>query len=710
MKKLILSVLALITLVSSAKADEGMWLLHLLKDKNFADMQAKGLKLEAEDIYSVNNASLKDAIAIFGGGCTSELVSPQGLLLTNHHCGYGAIQQHSSVENDYLTNGFWAMNQQEEIPTPGLTVTFIDKITDVTDQINAKLGTPKNEAERNSKIAEIIDQIIEENKSSDEAYYSIIKSFFGGNQFIMFDMIRYSDIRMVGAPPSSIGKFGGDTDNWMWPRHTGDFSMFRVYTDKDGKPAKYDKDNIPMQSKKYLPISTKGVKEGDFTMILGFPGSTSRYMTSYEVNERLTNINPIMIKVRGLRQDVLMEDMKADNEINIKYANKYSSSSNYWKNSIGMNKGIENLNVAGEKAKIEERFLAWVEADSARIAEYGNALPLIKKAVEKRMPLNHVISYTREALWTGVELIPLAHSYTQLAIELDRKEKGLDNKADSLIESSKVSLKAFYKNYSPSTDRKSAKAMFKVFMEDVSPIYRPTYFAQVEPMGAEKAVDYLYDNTIFATEEKLTSFLENPCAKVIGNDPMIALARSTYTAGTEMRNTVDKYSNMAAEGHRLYVKGYTEMDKDVKAFYPDANFTMRVTYGNVLPYLDYDYTTSLSGVLKKEDPNNPYEFTVEPKLKELYKKKDFGKYGKKDVTVAFISNNDITGGNSGSPVINGKGELVGIAFDGNWEAMSGDIAFEPELQRTISVDIRYVLFVIDKYAGASHLIKEMTIN
>ncbi|MFI3315274.1 MAG: S46 family peptidase [Rikenellaceae bacterium] len=709
MKKIFLSVLTLIMMASSARADEGMWLLPFLKKLNIDDMKAKGLKLEAEDIYSVNNTSLKDAIAIFGGGCTSELISPQGLLLTNHHCGYGSIQQHSSVQNDYLKDGFWAMSFAEEIPTPGLSATFVKEITDVTEQINAKLGTYANESERNSKISQIISQITAENKPNKEGHYVIIKSFFGGNQYIMFEMIRYDDVRMVGAPPSSIGKFGGDTDNWMWPRHTGDFSLFRIYTDKDGNPASYSPNNVPMESKKYLPISIKGVKEGDFTMVLGFPGSTNRYMTSYEVNETLTTNNPVRIKVRGIRQDVLMEDMKADREINIKYANKYASSSNYWKNSIGMNEGIVKLDVEGDKAAIETRFLEWIEADEARKNEYGKALPLIEEAVKNRMPINYVLSYIRESLWTGIELVSLANSYLELATELDKKERGLDNKANAIINSKKSSINAFYKDYSPSTDRKSAKAMFKLFMEDVTAINRPTYFAQVEQMGAENAVDYMYDNTIFANEETLTAFLNNPSAEVLANDPILTLTRSINEVLKALTSSVSKYNTMAAEGHRLFVKGYTEMDKDVKTFYPDANFTMRMTYGNVLPYMDYDYTTTLSGVIKKEDLNNPYEFTVEPKLKELYKKKDFGNYGKKDVTVGFISNNDITGGNSGSPVINGKGELVGLAFDGNWEAMSGDIAFEPDLQRCISVDIRYVLFIIDKYAGATRLIDEMTI-
>ncbi|MEG1635099.1 MAG: S46 family peptidase, partial [Rikenellaceae bacterium] len=432
MRKILLSLLVATTLVSSVRADEGMWLLPFMKKLNIADMKAKGLKLEAEDIYSINSNSLKDAIAIFGGGCTSEVISPNGLLLTNHHCGYGAIQQHSSVDHDYLKNGFWAMTMAEEIPTPGLSVTFIKQITDVTDQIVPQLTSSMSEKQRSEKVAELSEAIEIKNKPSKTGRSVFIRDFFGGNQYIMFEVEKFNDVRMVGAPPSSIGKFGGDTDNWMWPRHTGDFSMFRIYTDKNGNSAEYSKDNIPMVSAKYLPISLKGVKEGDFAMILGFPGSTSRYMTSFEVSERLKQNNPIRIKVRGIRQDILMADMKADQKINIQYASKYAGSSNYWKNSIGMNKGIEDLNVIGKKEAIEKRFSEWVNASPARKAEYGDAISLIEKAVKGRMPYNFISSYISESLLNGIELIGMAGNYTEYAKQLDIKERGLDNKADEM--------------------------------------------------------------------------------------------------------------------------------------------------------------------------------------------------------------------------------------------------------------------------------------
>ena len=713
MKKLFLSLLSVMLLLPfGARADEGMWLLPLMKKLNIADMKAKGLKLEAEDIYSINKSSLKDAIAIFGGGCTSELISSSGLLLTNHHCGYGAIQQHSSVEHDYLKDGFWAASLSEEIPTPGLKATFVKTITDVTDQIIPHLNDSISEQERNTKVSQLISEIVKKNKPTLKGREIIVKPFFGGNQYIMFEMEVFSDIRMVGAPPSSIGKFGGDTDNWMWPRHTGDFSLFRIYTDKDGNPSDYTAENIPMKPATHLPISLKGVKKGDFAMVLGFPGSTNRYMSSFEVSERLNQSNPIRIKARGIRQDILMEKMQADQAINIKYASKYSGSSNYWKNSIGMNKGIEDLDVIGQKKEIERRFTEWVATTPERTAEYGKALELIKKAVDGRMPYEYVGSYISETLMRGTEVTGLSSRFIPLAIQLDLKEKGMNNSADKLIADLKIASDKFYKDYDKATDKSSAKAMFKLFNEDVKAIDRPEIFGLVSTLfenNTDKTVDYIYDNTMFTSKDKVDAFFANPTSEAIANDPAIVFSKSILSRYRDVLVAASKYNDMFKKGHRLFVKGYTEMDKDVKTFYPDANFTLRMTYGQVLPYLDYDYTTHLSGVIAKEDLKNPYDFTVHPKLKELYKNRDFGRYGKKDVVVAFISDNDITGGNSGSPVINGKGELIGTAFDGNWEAMSGDIAFEPELQRCISVDIRYTLFIIDKFAGCTRLIDEMTI-
>ncbi len=709
MKKISLTLLTLVLFLAPAKADEGMWLLPFIEKLNIGDMKAKGFKLEAEDIYSLNNECLMDAVMIFGGGCTGELISDKGLILTNHHCGYSYIQQHSSVDHDYLLDGFWAMSFEEELPNPGLSVKFVKKITDVSDKILPHLTASMSEKQRNEEIATLIKNLEKQNKPKETGRFVTVSSLFGGNQYLMFEMEQFDDIRMVGAPPSSIGKFGGDTDNWMWPRHTGDFSLFRVYTDKNGKPAAYSKDNIPMKPAKHLPISIKGVKKGDFSMVLGFPGSTSRYMTAAEVEETLNQRNPIRIKVRGIRLDILMNDMMADQKTKIQYASKYARSSNYWKNAIGMNKGIENLDVVGQKTEIEERFTEWVEADEERKAEYGEALDLIKKAVNGRMPYNHVNYYIQEALTNGMELAAFAYNFNALAKELNKKEQGAKNNVDKVLKGLDATTTAFYKDYNAATDRKVAKAMIKVFIEDVVAVQRPTIFSVIENTGVDKSVDYMYDNSIFADQAKLEKFLENPSSEGIVNDPAFAFIKSINETRVKVSEAAKNYNEMYEKGHRLFIKGYTEMDKDVKKFASDANKTIRMTYGNIMPYLKYNYTTLLSEVLAKEDPNNAYEFTVHPKLKELYKNKDFGQYGKKDVVVAFISNNDITGGNSGSPVINGKGELIGTAFDGNWEAMSGDIAFEPELQRCIAVDIRYTLFIIDKFAGCTRLIDEMTI-
>ena len=717
MKKAGLLVLSFLLMTLKVSADEGMWLLPYLNKLNVKAMKSKGLKLKVEDIYSVNQSSLKDAIVIFGGGCTGEVISDQGLVLTNHHCGYGAIQQHSTVEHDYLKNGFWAFSKEEEIPTPGLTVTFIKRIEDVTDRIIPQLTDDMTEKERSDRVAELSKEIVAQADADKPGYHAFVRDFFGGNQYMLFVTQVYSDIRMVGAPPSSIGKFGGDTDNWMWPRHTGDFSLFRIYADKEGNPAAYSPDNVPLKPVKHLTISLAGVKEGDFTMIMGFPGSTKRYMSSYEIDEMLNQSNPNRILIRGIRQDILKQDMQADPKIRIQYASKYAGSSNYWKNSIGMSRGVQRLHVREQKEAIERQFTEWVDADPARRAKYGEALALKRKAVEGRMPIQHVQQYLNEAVVNSIELLKvpvfLSNSgYTQALKEgdetkmqeiLSRVEKGLDN---------------FYKDFNAETDRKVAKAMVRLLREKLPAAELPEIMQVIDSCfggDSDRAVDYMYDRSLFYSPEKIEAFLRNPDYDLLKKDEAYRASVSVHKRLRELSTKLPaEYNEMFNRGHRLFVAGLREMDQS-RALYPDANFTIRLTYGQVLPYdpadaVAYDYKTTLKGVMEKEDPDNPYEFTVPEKLKELYIQGDYGQYGSdKELVTCFISNNDITGGNSGSPVLNGKGQLVGTAFDGNWEAMSGDIAFEPALQRTISVDIRYILFLIDKYAGASHLIEEMTI-
>ena len=708
MKKSFIALLAALMLAPALRADRGMWLPALIGTR-IKDMRSKGFRLSAEDIYSVNKASLKDAVVLFNGGCTGELVSGEGLLLTNHHCGYGAIQSHSSVRHDYLTDGFWAMNRSEELPNPGLYVSFLVRMEDVTAQVLDGVRDDLPEARRDSLIrlnaARVADAAVRGTDCRAD-----VEPFFYGNQYFLFVYRNYTDVRLVAAPPSSIGKFGGDTDNWMWPRHTGDFSVFRVYSDRDGQPAEYSKDNVPYAAPAHLTVSLKGYKPGSFAMIIGFPGSTERYKTSYEIDYTLGTDNPNRIFIRGERQKLMMEDMLASDEVRIQYASKYAMSSNYWKNSIGESRGLKKLKVRDTKLATEKRFTEWVNADPARKEKYGEALPLIRKAVEGRAPYMDRLQYFSETLLRGTEIIQAAG--------IARPLVGKDNRLDSSkLESVKKKLEAFYKDYSPSTDRKIAKRMFGILRDSIAPEHLPSSFVVIEEQfggDVDAYVDYVYDNSAFADRSRAEALLASPTVEALLNDPAYKMRREVVKTYNALIDPINSFSEDFARGHRLYVAGLMEMDAD-RVFYPDANFTMRLTYGQVLPYepqdaVSYNYFTTLDGVIAKEDPENAYEFSVPEKLKELYRTKDYGPYAEKGVLhVGFISNNDITGGNSGSPVMNAKGQLIGLAFDGNWEAMSGDIAFEPALQRTISVDIRYVLFIIDKYAGATRLIDEMTI-
>ncbi len=714
MKKIILIVISAMFLFgSSVKADEGMWLLPLIQKLNIEKMQQMGCELSAEEIYNVNKTSLKDAIVIFGGGCTGEIISEKGLVLTNHHCGYGAIQQHSSPENDYLKDGFWAAAIEDEIPTPGLSVTFLVKMEDVSDQIISELSDDMDELARIDSAYAIGNRIAEKAKEGTH-YDARVQNFFGGNKYYLLVYEKFTDVRMVGAPPSSIGKFGADTDNWMWPRHTGDFSLFRIYADKDNNPADYSPDNVPYKPKHHLPISIKGIEKDDFAMILGYPGGTDRYMTSMEVEERINITNSNRIYIRGVRQELLLEDMLEDDAIRIKYASKYSGSTNYWKNSIGMNKALKRLKIVDKKKKEEAEFMNWVNENEERKAKYSDALPLIQKYIDASGELVHSRQYISETLLRGTELM-------NLAVRMSWFEKNLfegnDEQVKETISEIKESARNFYKNYNAPTDQKVAKEMFKIFAKNVAKSYQPDIFNTIESKyknDFSKYIDFVYSKSMFTDSVRLWAFLENPSAKKLAKDPGYIAAKSIYEKYRSLNDELEPMYGDLDKGHRLFVAGIIEKNEG-KAMYPDANFTMRLTYGSILDYypadaVHYNYVTTLKGVMEKEDPDN-WEFVVPEKLKELYESKDFGDYAMEDgsMPVAFLSTNDITGGNSGSPVINGKGELIGTAFDGNWEAMSGDIVFEPELQRTISVDVRYTLFIIDKFAGAKRLIEEMTI-
>ncbi|WP_196018006.1 S46 family peptidase [Alistipes senegalensis] len=695
MKKLFL-LFAAACVTFSAAADEGMWMLPYLQKMNAKDMKARGCKLSAEEIYSMNNSSLKDAIVIFGGGCTGEIVSPDGLLFTNHHCGYGSIQALSSVEHDYLKNGFWAMSRAEEIPAPGLKVRFIRKIVDVTSDVLAAVPDIAGGEERSRLVAEHAEAVKSRFEAENPGMEISVKPFFGGNQFFAFVIEVFSDVRLVGTPPTSIGKFGGDTDNWMWPRHTGDFSIFRVYAGPDNKPADYAPENRPYKAEKFLKVSLNGYDEADFAMIMGFPGSTQRYMTSYEIDRMLEVENPQRIFIRGERQAILKEDMATSDKVRIQYASKYAQSSNYWKNSIGMSRGIKRLDVKGRKQEQEVAFRAWAAKNTLPTEGYVDALDKIRESVEETLPSYASLQYLQEAFLRAVEILtPARYSGSLKVAELEK------------------ALKGFYKDYNMPTDRRVAKRMFRIVKENCKEL--PSVFAEVidKRFGGDTDayVDYLYDNSVFADEQRALAAVAS--GKELKEDPAAVLSESIVGKMRELSKAQKEGRQKYADGHRLYIAGLMRMQPK-KAWASDANFTIRLTYGRILPYnpadgIRYNYYTTLKGVMEKENPENPTEFTVPAKLKELYAAKDFGRYAnaKGELPTCFLADCDITGGNSGSPVLNAKGSLIGLAFDGNWEAMSGDVAFEPELQRTIAVDVRYVLFVIDKFAGAGWLLDEL---
>jgi len=702
----------------SGRADEGMWMLNLLNKLNQGELSQMGLKLSPDEIYSINNSSLKDAIVHFGGGCTAEMISDQGLLLTNMHCGYGRIQSHTTVEDDYLKNGFWAKSMDEELANPGLTVRFLKRIEDVTDRINSRLSGDMTEQERQMKIREL-GNALEEQAVEGTHYNATVRPFYEGNEFYLFVFETFRDVRLVASPPTSIGDFGSLTDNWMWPRHKADFAMFRVYMSPDGKPAEYSPDNVPYQPNHHLPVSMKGIQEGDFAMIMGYPGNTDRFMTSYGIRELMEVSHPNRIKIRGKKLEIMNETMNQSPAHRIMYASKYKGTSNYWKYSIGQMEGFERIDLLPERRALEKDFLQWVNGDQEREELYSETLELISTAYKKRRPYENAGQYIRECLLSGPEITRFAMRTNKLKSLLEQSTlKRLFNGKERRKEL--ANLRSYgqrhFRDYHKPTDQEIAVALLTMFKEDVDSKYYPEAFAQVMDQynGNMKVyVDALYSTSIFTDEDRFETFLNDPDAEKLAGDPAYQFARSVYSSYYSLRRMASQYDDQLQKGQRLFVKGVTNMQSD-KTFYPDANSTMRLTYGTVGGYkvkdaVRYKYYTTLEGVMEKEDPNN-YEFIVPDKLKELYQAKDYGPYGEDgEMPVCFITNNDITGGNSGSPVMNGEGELIGLAFDSNWEGMTGDIEYAEKTQRTVCTDIRYLLFILDKIGEVDWLIEEMDV-
>ncbi|MGN0187924.1 MAG: S46 family peptidase [Candidatus Cryptobacteroides sp.] len=716
MKKIFCVLAALSLSAGCLFADEGMWMLPLLKKMNGEMLKDAGCRLTPEQIYSVNNTSLKDAIVQFGRGCTGEIISNQGLLVTNHHCGYSSIQALSGIGHDYLADGYWAMNRSEEIPCKGLTVTFLEYMEDVTDFLASSekkarkrfKGYEKADSLVADRMSEVYDELLDKAKADRPECDARLETFYDGNVTYLYVTKTYRDIRFVGAPPSSIGKFGADTDNWMWPRHTGDFSMFRVYAAPDNSPADYSAVNVPYTPKNHLTISLKGVQEGDFTMIIGFPGHTTRFQTSPELEFQLQQ-NDISIAARTIRQNVLLEDMLADPAVKIKYASKYASSSNGWKKWKGMKLAFGKLNII-ERAKQEETaFTEWAASNKKREAVYGNVVEDLRKCVDEgRKPsLDFLTAYE------SVGRIEIFNFAIGMQSFFKRELRaGKDSSEAYVAAASQVS--EAYKDYSASLDRKVAKAMLKFYRENASPEnYLQGLGQDFATMDIDAYVDDLFDRSVFVDADALQNAVREN-GKVIFSDPACVLGKSVQDVIYGAYELRKASAAALQEARTTYTAGLLEWKKGEPS-YPDANLTMRFTYGSVKGYsprdaVMYKYYTTLDGVMEKEDPDN-WEFVVPARLKELYEAKDFGPYALADgkMPVAFLSNNDITGGNSGSPIMNADGHLLGLAFDGNWESMSSDVMFEPDLQRCINVDIRYVLFIVDKFGGAGWLLDEMDI-
>ncbi len=714
MKKTLLLLSLTISII--AKADEGMWLPQLLNALNIKDMKKNGLKLTAEQIYSVNKSSMKDAIVQFGGGCTAEIVSNQGLMITNHHCGYSSIAYHSTVQKDYLTNGFWAMNKQEEVYTPNLTATIINRIEDVTAKVLKGITSSLTETKKDSIIKANI-KLIEKESVTGTHYESFVRPFFYGNEYYLFVVETFKDVRMVGAPPSAIGKFGGETDNWMWPRHNADFSVFRIYANKENKPAEYSQDNVPYTPKHVVPISIKGYNEGDFTMVYGFPGRTQEYLSSFAVDMIMTESDPLKVALREKRLNIMNTDMIKNDTVRLAYANKYAGVANYYKKWMGEMNGLKKYDAVAKKQLFEKQFNSAIDADPIKKEKYGNLFPQLKKVYDEYKTLNKQVDYYSECLM-AIDAFNYARNYTTLLNELKKKQKGTENKFDKTLEEYKKL--GFFKNYNKPTDVKICEAMLTEYIKGVSSENRPFVldsFILANNNDVKKMTSFLYANTSFVDKPKTEAMLNDfeKLSNLYERDPVYYISTAIvkyYSVSVFPQFQYDERE--INELQKSYLQAQRELFKE-KKFYPDANSTLRVAYGKVNSYnpkdgVHYNYYTTLDGIMEKEIPGDE-EFDVPAKLKELYKNKDYGPYANKDgkMPVAFTASNHTTGGNSGSPVFNAKGELIGTNFDRNWEGTMSDIMYNPNQCRNIVLDVRYTLFVIDKFAGAGYLLNEMKI-
>ena len=719
MKKLLCILAAALLLGTGASADEGMWLLPLLQKMNAGAMKDLGCRLTPDQIYSINHSSLKDAIVQFGGGCTGEMISKEGLLVTNHHCGYSSIQSLSSDEHNYLEDGYWAMDRSQELPVPGLTVTFLVSMEDVTGIVEANEAQFRkafaDSADAGRLVAEAMarwEKTFEEEAVADTpACTARVQSFYNDNVYYLIKYKTYRDVRFVGAPPASIGKFGGETDNWMWPRHTGDFSMFRVYAGKDNLPADYSPENVPYEPAQALKVSLKGIQEGDFTMIMGYPGRTQRFQTVAQLEQMMAQ-HDISIDARTLRQDIMKKYMEASPSVRLKYADKYAGSSNGWKKWIGERKAFKDLDIIGREREKEEAFTKWVNKNGKRKARYGKALDDIAEGVARNAPNMLAVQLLAETV-LNIELLDNANYFARQYQTALRTQPG-DTAA--ALDAAFAAMEDIYADYYEPLDREETAALLEHYRSHAdTSCFLQGLGGDFATMDLKAYAARLFNESIFTSPEKLKTVYAEGFGR-LREDPAVTLLNAAVDVFFSLQSGIDEEAeNKIAEGSKAFTAGLLEKNKGA-ASYPDANFTMRLTYGTVQPYspkdaLTYRYYTTIYGVIEKENPDD-YEFRVPAKLIDLYNKKDYGKYAMADgnLPVCFLINCDITGGNSGSPVMDADGALVGLAFDGNWESMSSDVMFEPKLQRCICVDIRYVLFLVDKFGGAGYLLKEMEIE